>query len=203
MIATVTGVLADREGEAIVIHTPGGVGYEVTVPLGVYERLPGQGTQVTLHTELVVREDDWTLYGFDTAQERRVFQRLLGASGFGPRLALALLSALGPERTVRSIQEKNLAALATVPGIGKKKAERLVLELHDRFADLAPAAGGGAAPVPARGEEAARALAALGYPPAQADEAVRAALEAGGPDDTAAVLRRALLTLTAGKGGGR
>lgn len=201
MIATLSGLLTDRDGETITLRTPGGVGYEVTVPLGVYERLPATGAQVELHTQLVVREDGWTLFGFDTANERRVFQRLLGASGFGPRLALALLSALGPDRTVRSIQGKDLAALSTVSGIGKKKAERLVLELHDRFADLAVAPT-----LPARatrGDEAVKALAALGYAPAQADEAVRTALDEGGSDDTAAVLRRALLTLTAGKGGSR
>lgn len=201
MIAIVSGVLADRDGETITIQTAGGVGYEVTVPLGVYERLPTVGAQVALHTELVVREDGWALYGFDTGTERHVFQRLLGASGFGPRLALSLLSALGPDRTVRSIQGKDLAALSTVSGIGKKKAERLVLELHDRFADLAVAPALPARPT--RGDEAVKALTALGYAPAQADEAVRTALDEGGPDDTAAVLRRALLTLTAGKGGSR
>lgn len=201
MIAAVSGTLARRDGDTIVVQTAGGVGYEITVPLGVFERLPGPGQQVALHTELVVREDGWTLYGFDSTTERLVFQRLLGASGFGPRLALALLSALGPDRTVRSVQERNLAALATVPGIGKKKAERLVLELQDRFADIAiaPPLGG----VSSRGDEAVKALTALGYTPAQADEAVRAALEAGGAEDTAAVLRRALQTLTAGKGGSR
>ncbi|HUG27845.1 MAG TPA: Holliday junction branch migration protein RuvA [Gemmatimonadales bacterium] len=201
MIAVVSGILADRDGETITIQTAGGVGYEVVVPLGVYERLPTAGAQVALHTELVVREDGWTLYGFDTGTERRVFQRLLGASGFGPRLALSLLSALGPDRTVRSIQGKDLAALSTVSGIGRKKAERLVLELHDRFADLAVAP---ALPTtPTRGDEAVKALTALGYAPAQADEAVRTALDEGGADDTAAVLRRALLILTAGKGGSR
>lgn len=201
MIAIVSGILADRDGETITIQTAGGVGYEVIVPLGVYERLPTVGAQVALHTELVVREDGWTLYGFDTGTERRVFQRLLGASGFGPRLALSLLSALGPDRTVRSIQGKDLAALSTVSGIGRKKAERLVLELHDRFADLAVAPALPA--TPSRGDEAVKALTALGYAPAQADEAVRTALDEGGADDTAAVLRRALLTLTAGKGGSR
>lgn len=201
MIAMVSGLLAEREGDTIVIQTSGGVGYQVTVPLRVYQRLPATGAPVALHTELVVREDGWTLYGFDTAAERRVFQRLLGASGFGPRLALALLSALGPERTVQSIQERDLAALATVSGIGKKKAERLVLELHDRFADLAAAPSPAAAP--ARGHDAARALTALGYSTVQADEAVRDALDAGGSDDTATVVRRALMILTAGKGGGR
>jgi Holliday junction DNA helicase RuvA len=199
MIATLTGVLAERTGEAIVVQTDGGVGYGVTVPLGVYERLPAAGARVSLFTELVVREDGWTLYGFDTPLERVVFQRLLGASGFGPRLALAILSALGPDRTVRSIQEKNLAALATVSGIGRKKAERLVLELQDRFADLpvtaaVPLTGG-------RGDEAVRALTSLGYAQVQAEDAVRAALDDGESSDTAAVLRRALLILTAGKGG--
>lgn len=200
MIATLTGLLAERSGETIVLQTDGGVGYAVTVSLGVYERLPATGSRLSLHTELVVREDGWTLFGFDSQLERTIFHRLLAASGFGPRLALAILSALGPERTVRSIQEKNLAALATVSGIGRKKAERLVLELEDRFADLPVTA----APVGVtRGDEAVRALTALGYAAAQAEEAVRSALDQEGPEDTAAVLRRALLILTGGKGGAR
>ena len=118
------------------VQTDGGVGYAVTVPTGVAERLPGPGDRVSLHTELVVKEDGWALYGFDRPGERLVFQRLLGASGFGPKLALALLSALGPERTVRSIRARDLAALSSVGGIGRKKAERLVLELQDRFDDV-------------------------------------------------------------------
>ena len=135
MIAMVSGVVAAREGDSLVVHTDGGVGYRVTVPTGVAERLPGPGDRVSLHTELVVKEDGWALYGFDRTGERLVFQRLLGASGFGPKLALALLSALGPERTVRSIRARDLAALSSVGGIGRKKAERLVLELQDRFDD--------------------------------------------------------------------
>ncbi len=121
----------------------GGVGYSLTVPAGVAERLPAAGSRVSLWTELVVKEDGWSLFGFDRPAERVVFQRLLGASGFGPKLALALLSALGPERTVRSILTKDLVSLSSVGGIGKKKAERLVLELRDRFGALsfeAPAA---------------------------------------------------------------
>ena len=121
----------------IVVQTDGGVGYEVTVPLGVAGRLPRPGGRVSLYTELVVKEDGWSLFGFDRAAERQIFQRLLGASGFGPKLALALLSALGPERTVRSIRARDLAALSSVGGIGRKKAERLVLELQDRFDDVA------------------------------------------------------------------
>jgi len=104
MIATVAGVLADREGETVLVQTDGGVGYAITVPLGVFERLPPRGARVSLHTELVVREDGWALYGFDRPGDRVVFQRLLGATGFGPKLAMAVLSALGPDRTVRSIR---------------------------------------------------------------------------------------------------
>ena len=119
MIASVNGILAEREAEAVVIQTEGGLGYAIAVPLGVFERLPARGSRCTLHTELVVREDGWTLYGFDTPGERTVFQRLLGASGLGPKLALGILSALGPQRTVRAITTKDIAMLSTVSGIGK------------------------------------------------------------------------------------
>jgi Holliday junction DNA helicase RuvA len=195
MIASITGVLADREGETVVVQTDGGVGYAVTVPLGVFQRLPPRGARVSLFTELVVREDGWALFGFDRAADRVIFQRLLGASGFGPKLALALLSALGPDRTVRSIRDRDIAALSTVSGIGRKKAERLVLELRDRFDDLAVTP----AERPSTGsEQAVRALLALGYPPAAAEEAVRGALANGATGDTAAVVRRALAALTRG-----
>ena len=200
MIATVTGVLSERHADAVVIQTDGGVGYEVSVPLGVFERLPTQGARCSLHTELVVREDAWTLYGFDSSTERAIFQRLLSATGLGPRLALAILSTLGPERAVRSIQGKDVAALSTVSGIGKKRAEKLIVELSDRFADLAvaPAAGPGRA-----SDEAVRALTALGYSTAVADEAVRAVLAAGSPDAVEALVRRALQHLTTPRGGRR
>jgi Holliday junction DNA helicase RuvA len=128
MIAGVTGVLTHRSPETIVIQTESGVAYALTVPLGVFERLPATGTAISLHTELVVREDSWMLFGFDTPGERSVFQQLLHATGFGPRLAIAVLSSLGPSRTVRSIREGDIAALSTVSGNGKKKAERLILD---------------------------------------------------------------------------
>lgn len=198
MIAVVSGVLAHREGDTIVLQTDGGVGYALTVPLGTAERLPAQGGRCTLHTELVIREDSWTLFGFDRASDREIFRRLLSASGFGPKLALALLSTLGPDRTVRSVQGKDVAALSSVSGIGRKKAERLILELHDKFADLVVDAG------PRRSsaaEEASRALAALGYPPAQADDALRAAIAAGGDAESAPLIKRALQILTAPRGG--
>lgn len=198
MITSVSGTLAEREGEAVVIHTDGGLGYEVIVPLGVFERLPARGARCALFTELVVREDAWTLYGFDTTGERTIFQRLLGATGLGPRLALAILSTLGPERTVRSIQGKDVAALSTVSGIGKKRAEKLIVELSDRFADipLAPAVRAGR---PA--DEAARALVTLGYGSAAADDAVRFVLTREQTADVAALVRQALQYLTTQRGG--
>jgi Holliday junction DNA helicase RuvA len=198
MITSVSGTLAEREGEAVVIHTDGGIGYEVTVPLGVVERLPARGGRCALFTELVIREDAWTLYGFDTTGERTIFQRLLGATGLGPRLALAILSTLGPERTVRSLQGKDVAALSTVSGIGKKRAEKLIVELSDRFADvpLAPAVRAGR---PA--DEAARALVTLGYGSAAAEDAVRFVLAGDKTEDVAALVRQALQYLTTQRGG--
>jgi len=193
VITSLSGTLAHHEAGQLVVHTDGGVGYLVQAPLGVLERLPPVGSRVTLHTELVVREDGWSLYGFDRPAERMVFQRLLGASGFGPRLALALISSLGADRVVRSVRGKDLAALSTVPGIGKKKAERLVLELQDRFDDV-PLSTGTPAPLgPA--EEAVKALTGLGYAPAQAEAAVREAVTEGA-SGTAAVIRAALRSLT-------
>jgi Holliday junction DNA helicase RuvA len=198
VIARVSGVLAERAGDTIVVETDGGVGYALTVPVGVAERLPAPGGRVSLFTELVVKEDAWSLFGFDRPAERLVFQRLLGASGFGPKLALALLSALGPERTVRSILARDLAALSSVSGVGRKKAERLVLELQDKFGDVslqAPAARA------AGTEEAVQALMGLGYGPGPADEAVRAALAEGAPTETSQLIRRALQRLATARGG--
>jgi Holliday junction DNA helicase RuvA len=193
MIAMVSGTVGEREGDTILIETAGGVGYAVTVPLGVLERLPAAGGRVSLYTELVVREDGWSLFGFDQAGERAIFQRLLSASGFGPKLALALLSTLGPVRTVRSIQQRDIAALSTVSGIGRKKAEKLVVELGDRFKDVPVEPS--AAPRP--GEEALAALVGLGYPAPVAEGAIRAIMS-DGVTETAKVIRLALQRL-AGK----
>jgi Holliday junction DNA helicase RuvA len=199
MIASLTGIIVEREGETLVIQTDGGVGYAVTVPLGVAARLPPRGARVNVFTELVVKEDGWALYGFDSGTERQVFRHLLSASGFGPKLAIALLSALGPQRTVRSIQARDLAALSSVSGIGRKKAERLVLELQDRFSDVVVHEPGARR---LESEEAVRALMGLGYGVVAADDAVRAALAAGAPADTPQLIRRALQQLAPAPGGG-
>jgi holliday junction DNA helicase RuvA len=199
MIATLTGVITERDTESIVVQTDGGVGYAVTVSIGVAQRLPPRGARVTLFTELVIKEDGWSLFGFDSAMERLVFRHLLSASGFGPKLAIALLSALGPERTVQSVQARDLSALSSVSGIGRKKAERLVLELQDRFSDLVVEPKSG--PRLEGSEEAVRALMGLGYGIAAADDAVRAALAAGAPQETPQLIRRALQQLATSKVG--
>ena len=205
MIASISGRLAAKGADRVVVQTSGGVGYEITVPLGVFEELPAVGQPVTLATELVVRDDGWALYGFGNEAQRRFFQRLIDVTGVGPKLALALLSGLGVERAARAVQERNVALLASVSGIGKKTAERLALELGDKVGDfvggaegVAPTGGGGAA------AGALKALERLGYGAAEADLALRQALAGdGGSDrgadaDTEALVRRALAILASG-----
>lgn len=194
MIASLRGTLSHREPAGIIVDVAG-VGYLVEVPLGTFERLPEAGREVTLHTEMVVREDGWSLYGFDSAVDRAIFRRLIGATGVGARLALAILSTLGPDRAVRAVRDRDLAALSTVPGIGRKKAERIALELADRLDDL-PAATVAGTSATSPSADAVRALVALGYPAGPAEQAVRRAGEAGGTGDTAALVRRALTELT-------
>jgi Holliday junction DNA helicase RuvA len=199
VIAHVRGRLATKSADRVVVETAGGVGYEVVVPLGVMERLPPPGAEVTLATELVVREDGWALYGFLDEAERRFFQRLTSVSGVGPKLGVALMSALGVERGARAVREKNITLLSSVSGIGKKTAERLALELSDKVDDFAESAAGTAAPPLAAGAGAAlRALERLGYASAEADRAVRKALAGNGDltGETEALVRRALQILT-------
>lgn len=194
MIAAVRGTLTARTGDRVVVATPSGVSYELAVPLGVLERLPRDGAEVDLQTVLVVREDGWLLFGFDREHERQVFQRLLTATGVGPRLALALLSTLGGGRVVAALKGADLAALCTVPGIGKKTAERIVLELKDRLGDLT-APGDVPARAPAA-DQAVQALMNLGYGATDADRAVRAAVARDGAVQPAEIIRRALQQLT-------
>ena len=193
MIALVSGTLALKEADRVVVRTASGLGYEVFVPTRALESLPHPGQPIELHTCLVVREDGQTLFGFTSAEERRVFQRLMTASGVGPRLALAMLSALPPERIVRSIRDRDIAALVSVPGVGKKTAERLVVELGDKTEDLAAESG---APITTVSSTAAQALVGLGYTAAEADEAVRRALAEDATLGSAALLKRALTRLS-------
>ncbi len=197
MIASVSGTIAAKGADRVVVQTPGGVGYEVTVPVGVMERLPAVGLPVTLATELVVREDGWALYGFTDEAERRLFQKLLTVTGVGPKIAVAFLSTLGADRGSRAIRGRDIGVLASVSGIGRKLAERLALELGDKVGEVPAGSAPGGATLAGPGEAALRALERLGYGPAEADRAVREVLAADGRADTAeAVVRRALQLLT-------
>jgi holliday junction DNA helicase RuvA len=197
MIAHVRGRLASKSADRVVIETTGGVGYEIVVPLGVMEKLPATGTEVTLATELVVREDGWSLYGFLDEAERRFFQRLTSVTGVGPKIGIALVSALGVERGARALREKNIGLLSSVSGIGKKTAERLALELGEKVDDFTEAPEARSVDVPAGADAALKALERLGYGVPEADRAIRQALAGNGTDtDTEVLVRRALQILT-------
>lgn len=203
MIAHVIGTLLAKALDRVEIMTAGGVGYELSVPLSVYETLPALGESVRLHTFLVVKEDGWQLFGFSTAFERQVFQRVLDAKGVGPALALGMLSTLSAERLVRAIREKDIATLQSVPRVGRKKAEQLVLDLADKLDDVQVVVPGGVGAARSEGpaaEDAIRALVSLGYSMGDAERAVRAALDDGGRGMGAAELIRRALTKVGGGG---
>ncbi|MGH7670580.1 MAG: Holliday junction branch migration protein RuvA, partial [Gemmatimonadaceae bacterium] len=165
---------------------------EVLIPLSVFEALPKLGESVHLHTQLVVRDDGWLLFGFGTPFERRVFQLLLTANGVGPALALALVSHLTADRLVRALREKDIATLQGVPRVGRKKAERIILDLTDKLDGLEV---DGTVPRPegVGAEDAIRALVSLGYSPTDAERGVRRALDDGGRGVPAhELIRRAL-----------
>jgi Holliday junction DNA helicase RuvA len=198
MISHINGILTAKDIDRVEIMTAGGVGYELQIPLGVLETLPKQGEKISLHTYLVVKEDAWQLFGFNGVFERRLFQKLLTANGVGPSLALGLMSALSANRLVRAIQEKDIPTLQGVPRVGRKKAERLILDLADKLDGLGgdegtPRLPGGSS------EDAMRALVSLGYTQADAEKGVRAALDAGGGGLSAAELIRSALAKLGGR----
>ena len=193
MIAHVAGRIVAKELDRVELLTKGGVGYELLIPLSVYEALPKLGEDAALHTHLVVREDGWSLYGFGSAFERRVFQRVLAAKGVGPALALGMLSTLTAERLVRAIRERDINTLQSVPRVGRKKAEQLILDLADKFGDVHADAGAGPRPEGATADDAIRALVSLGYTTADAERAVKAAIDGGAKKLTATELIRAAL----------
>ena len=190
MISQVFGRVAVKELDHVEIMTEGGVAYEISIPLSAYEALPKVGEVATLHTHLVVREDGWQLYGFTSPYERRVFRRVLDAKGVGPALALGMLSALSADRLVRAIRERDIATLQSVPRVGRKKAEQLVLDLADKLDELGGSPASGPRPEGAGADDAMRALVSLGYTLAEAEKAVRSALESNGRAQTATDLIR-------------
>jgi holliday junction DNA helicase RuvA len=193
VISQIAGRVVTKELDRVEIATSGGVTYDIAIPLTAFESLPAVGEPATLFTSLVVREDEWHLFGFPTARERRVFRRLLAATGVGPALALGMLSALSAERLVRAIREKDLAALQSVPRVGKKKAQQLVLDLAEKLDDLMEGEPASFRPGGAMADDALRALVSLGYTQGEAEKGVRAALENTAPTRTAPELIRAAL----------
>ena len=192
MISRLQGKLLSRDAACVEVETSGGVVYEVEVPITVLQGLPSPGGSVELRTLQIVTENSIALYGFSNAHERLLFQRLLTATGVGAKLALAMMSTYSAERLARALVEKDSTALQQVSGIGKKKAEKIALDLADKVADLAivtPVMDG----VTGGAQAAVQALVNLGYSFSVADTAVRAVLEEDGvPDSTEELVRRAL-----------
>jgi Holliday junction DNA helicase RuvA len=194
MISRVAGTLMAKDLDRVEIMTSGGVGYDISVPLSVFEMPSRVGDAIELHTHLVVREDGWQLFGFATSFDRQVFMRVLDAKGVGPSLSLGLLSTLSGPRLVQALRDHDIATLQSVPRVGRKKAEQMILDLADKLDDLqAPGHAVGARPQAAGAEDAMRALVSLGYSTGDAERAVRLAIEEDGKGLGAAdLIRRAL-----------
>ncbi len=177
MIGRLRGILAEKQPPLLLIDI-NGVGYEVEAPMSTFYQLPETGATVTLHTHLVVREDAHLLFGFASEGERRLFRTLIKVNGVGAKLALTILSGIAADEFARCVQENDTAALVRLPGVGKKTAERLIVEMRDRLADWEGAVTlAGAALVESRGgsdelRDAISALVSLGYKPPEASRLV-------------------------------
>ncbi len=195
MIGRLRGTLLRKEPPALLVDV-NGVGYEIEAPMATFYDLPSVGEIVTLHTHLVVREDAHLLYGFVRESQRRLFRELLKVNGVGPRIALAVLSGLSEPELAQAVATEDTTRLSRVPGIGKKTAERLVMELRDKLPDISgPVAAIGATPqAPADpSAEAVSALIALGYKPNEASRLVRTVPGSG--LSTEEIIRQALKSM--------
>lgn len=184
MIGRIRGTLLEKQAGRLLVDCHG-VGYDVEVSMTTLWAMPDTGQEVTLHTHLVVREDAQLLFGFATPAERRLFQSLLKVNGVGARMALTILSGIQPDEFVVCIQRGDAVRLTRLPGIGRKTADRLVVEMKDRVADwadsaLMPATAGAAAvPLPDAVADAVSGLIALGYKPQEASRLVHGVDAAG------------------------
>ncbi|MEW6600272.1 MAG: Holliday junction branch migration protein RuvA [Nitrospirota bacterium] len=177
MIASLKGVVQNKRPEGVIIEV-GGVGYRVSVPLCNLADIPETGEQVFLHTYTHVREDALQLFGFLTEEERRVFTTLLGISGIGPKLGLAILSGMPAQKFIEAVSSEDVALLSTIPGLGKKTASRLVLELKGKLPSLGSDEAYGSKERSVA-EDAISALVNLGYKKPSAERAVENAVRAG------------------------
>src|SRR5215813_4419734 len=201
MIGQLRGRLADKRPNQVLVDV-GGVGYLVAVPLSTYAVLGDLHTEVTLLIHTHVREDALTLYGFLSAREKHFFEMLLGASGVGPVLALKILSGMSVEELVPAIRTGDVARLTRIPGVGRKTAERMVVELKDKLDAVSVVPGDKpAAPSPAGAEaDVTSALVNLGYEQRAAESAVAEAKRSGASGNFEKLLRAALQSLSAPKG---
>ena len=198
MIATLRGALAEKQPGRIVVDV-GGVGYDVQIPLSTYYAVGERGAEVALRIHTHVREEALALFGFVTRLELDLFERLIGINGVGPRLALAVLSGIEPPALVQAIRTTDVVRLTGIPGVGRKTAERITLELKDKLPAAAVADEAGEADGAADGGSGLRgdvisALLNLGYQRPPAERAVSAALKRS-PGDFEAALRQALREL--------
>lgn len=194
MIAYIKGLFAEADGNAVMIETAGGIAYEVAVTASDLEKLPAKGEEVKLYTYLQVKEDGVALFGFLSKQDLTVFKLLITVSGIGPKLGLGILSAIGAEEMKMAVIDEDADRLASAPGIGKKTASRLVIELKDKILALATefaeefvekTAARGSEPDEAKKlrENALQVLVALGYAEKEATKAVKAVEIADGMTD--------------------
>src|SRR5713226_5360522 len=205
MIAHLSGTLLSKQATSAIVDV-GGVGYEVAIPLSTFYELGELGAPVQLRIHTHVREDTLQLYGFKTARERELFLQLISVSGVGPGLAVKLLSGMNADEIVASIRANNLVRLVSIPGVGRKTAERLVVDLRDKIAALSSpaleeefaakdAAAGVANSADSMRNDALSALANLGYQKSAAEKAVTRAVDEGGELSVEVILRRSLRSL--------
>ena len=203
MIGQITGILVDKTPPEILLNV-GGVSYEIQVPMNTLFQLPELGKELTLHTHFVVREDAQLLYGFIASKDKSLFRALIKVNGVGPKMALAILSGMEADEFVRTVRNDDVAALVKMPGVGRKTAERLIIEMRDRLAEWGDAGGSTSAAVNGTGrssgnvmsQEAESALVGLGYKPQQAARAIDRILK-DNPDlaDSETLIRHALKSM--------
>ena len=208
MIAHLPGTLLAKQATSVILDVSG-VGYEVTIPLSTFYDLEDAGSNVQLRIYTHVREDTLQLYGFKTARERELFLRLISVTGIGPKLGITMLSGMSADEIIASIRTNNLARLTSIPGVGKKTAERLVIELRDKITALSspaleeefaaqPGTAGGVPTEDAMRDDALSALINLDYQKAAAEKAIVAAMQEGGDLSVEVILRRSLRLLAKG-----
>jgi len=192
MIAHLRGRLFAKHPNQAIVEC-GGVGYDVTISVPTFSALPAEGAEVSLVIYTHVREDQIALFGFSEAIEKKLFEKLIAVSGIGPKLAITVLSGLPAEKLVGAIRGSDHATLTRIPGIGKKTAERVVLELKDKLDEMG--AGPVAASVGAVGDDVLSAMVNLGYPRPTAQKAIEAALEKTGTEDFEQLFRAAIAAI--------